>query len=69
MNATEHLTACPTCDAIYEVEPDKTLSCERCHRRLVTPSRSSGLKILVLGFIAFALIYGAVTQPFITIKR
>ena len=69
MNTTLTLTACPTCDAIYEVRAETHVTCERCHTKLVTPVRSAGLKILLLGLISVALVYGAVTQPFVTIKR
>ena len=67
-----HLIACPTCDALVSIDPDDSdarVSCERCHTALVTPSRRAGLKIMGLAAVSVALVYGAATQPFLSIKR
>ncbi len=65
----DHLIACPHCDALYEADPDQKLTCHRCHTALVAPSRRAGIKVLLLALISVGLIYGAVTQPFLSIKR
>ena len=65
----DQLIACPHCDALYEAEPSTRLVCHRCHTVLIAPSRRAGIKVLVLALISVALVYGAVTQPFLTIKR
>ncbi len=65
----ERLIACPQCDALYEADPRKRLVCHRCHTVLVAPSRRAGIKVLLLALVSVALVYGAVTQPFLTIKR
>ena len=65
----DHLIACPHCDALYEADGDTRLVCHRCHTVLVAPSRRAGIKVLILSLVSVALVYGAVTQPFLTIKR
>lgn len=65
----DDLIACPHCDAIYDADPSTKLVCHRCHTVLVAPSRRAGVKVLLLGLLSVALVYGAVTQPFLTIKR
>lgn len=72
MTQAEHyddLIACPHCDALYHADPSAKLACDRCHTVLIAPSRRAGLKVIVLGLLSVALVYGAVTQPFLTIKR
>lgn len=72
MNRTEnldHLIACPQCDALFEADPTKHLTCTRCHTTLIAPSRRAGFKVLGLALTSVVLVYGVVTQPFLTIKR
>ena len=64
--------ACPTCDALYDVgaRPAETpLSCERCHRVLIAPSRRAGVTVILLALTSVVLVIGATTQPFLTVKR
>lgn len=63
------LIACPTCDAIYTSNGTERLACTRCHRVLVQPEKRAGLQLLGLSLLALGLIYGAVTTPFLTVKR
>lgn len=68
----EDLIACPTCDALYKAEvpkPGAKMSCTRCHRVLIAPGRRAGVKIILLALASFALVMGAVFQPFLSIKR
>ena len=65
----ERLIACPTCDALYDAEAAEKLRCERCHRVLIAPDRWAGLKIMLLALASVALVIGATTQPFLSIKR
>lgn len=68
----DHLIACPTCDALYDVgaRPAETpLSCERCHRVLIAPSRRAGVTVILLALASVVLVIGATTQPFLTVKR
>ncbi|MDJ0639653.1 MAG: paraquat-inducible protein A [Paracoccaceae bacterium] len=68
-NSPPEQIACPTCDAIYDVQPGARLSCERCHTRLIDPEARVGLRLLLVSLLSAALIFGAVTYPFLTIKR
>ena len=61
--------ACPTCDLLFDVEPGARLVCERCHMVLIDPEARVGLRLLVVSLLSTALIIGAVTYPFLTIKR
>lgn len=61
--------ACPHCDALYKADGDTRLVCHRCHTVLVAPSRRAGIKVLLLSLISVGLVVGAVTQPFLSIKR
>lgn len=63
------LIACPHCDALYQVSDDVRLVCHRCHTVLVDPGRRVGVRVLLLSLVAVALVYGAVTLPFLTIER
>lgn len=63
------LIACPECDALYEANPALRLDCARCHRRLVSPDRRAGLGVILLSILSVVLIWGAVTQPFLSIER
>jgi len=68
----EDLIACPTCDALFKAEvphPGAKMSCARCHRVLIAPGRRAGVKIILLTLTSFALVMGAVFQPFLSIKR
>ena len=67
----ERLIACPTCDAIYEIDQDEaeTIVCPRCHRNLIAPERRAGLTLVALSLAAVILVAGAITQPFLTIER
>ena len=68
----EQLIACPTCDALSDAgraEEGKRLRCARCHRVLVSPDRQASLKIILLSLASALLVLGAVTQPFLSIKR
>ena len=68
----EDLIACPTCDALFKAEvpkPGSKMTCTRCHRVLIAPERRAGAKIILLALAAFALMMGAVFQPFLSIKR
>lgn len=68
-DALDALIACPQCDALYKVDTKTRLVCERCHTVLVDPARRAGLKVLFLALMSVALVYGTVTQPFLSIKR
>ena len=61
--------ACPTCDALYQAPGEESLTCHRCHRVLATPERRAGLWQVLIALATAGLIYGAVTLPFLTIKR
>ncbi|MCG6884591.1 MAG: paraquat-inducible protein A [Silicimonas sp.] len=61
--------ACPTCDALHPTDGVSKLVCVRCHTVLVAPERRAGLKLLAMALASAGLIYGAVTLPFLTIKR
>ena len=63
------LIACPTCDALHSPEGDIKLVCRRCHTVLVAPQRRAGATLLLVALTSACLIYGAVTLPFLTIKR
>ena len=66
------LIACPTCDALYNVEArakGETMRCARCHRVLIAPRRRAGLTVILLALASVALVVGAVTQPFLSVKR
>jgi paraquat-inducible protein A len=63
------LIACPECDALYEANPALRLECRRCHRLLVAPDRRAGLGVILLSLLSALLIWGAVTQPFLSIER
>ncbi|NNE81713.1 MAG: paraquat-inducible protein A [Silicimonas sp.] len=68
----ENLIACPQCDALYRVEPDvgaARLDCDRCHSVLIAPSRRAGIRIILLALASVALVVGAATQPFLSIRR
>ncbi|MDA8586873.1 paraquat-inducible protein A [Rhodobacteraceae bacterium] len=68
----EDLIACPTCDALYKAvipAQGSKMACTRCHRVLISPSRHAGAKIILLALASFALVMGAVFQPFLSIKR
>ncbi len=68
----DRLIACPTCDALYDADhavPGQKISCTRCHRTLITTDRQAGLKIILLSLASVALVIGATTQPFLSIKR
>ena len=66
----ENLISCPKCDALYDVpSPDERLQCHRCHQVLVAPIRRAGIKMLLLALASMALMWGAVTQPFISVRR
>lgn len=68
----EDLIACPTCDALYDAKAatrGARLACKRCHRTLIAPDRTAGLKIILLALASVALVIGATTQPFLSIKR
>ena len=67
--ALDDLIACPQCDALYETDAKTRLVCNRCHTVLIDPARRAGLKILSLALMSVALVYGTLTQPFLTIKR
>lgn len=69
MSCEDDLIACPDCDALFEVKAETRLVCTRCHRVLIDPARRAGAKVLVLALLSVALVYGAVTQPFLTIER
>lgn len=43
--------------------------CDYCHFVLAAPERRAGAALLVVTFLTAALIYGAVTLPFLTINR
>ncbi|MEM7753294.1 MAG: paraquat-inducible protein A [Pseudomonadota bacterium] len=61
--------ACPTCDALYEAPTSGGLTCHRCHTLLAAPVRRSSLWALLIALASAGLIYGAITLPFLTIKR
>ncbi len=61
--------ACPTCDALYDPPATGGLTCTRCHLVLVTATNRSAFWQLFMALITTGLIYGAVTLPFLTIKR
>ncbi|MEM9426945.1 MAG: paraquat-inducible protein A [Pseudomonadota bacterium] len=61
--------ACPTCDTLYDVPVSGGLTCHRCHTILVAPARRAGLLTLLIALASLGLIYGAITLPFLTIKR
>lgn len=65
----ESLLACPVCDALYEDPGDERLACKDCHTVLAAPERRAGAVMLVLSVLTAALIYGAITLPFLTINR
>lgn len=65
------LIACPTCDALYDTSEmsSPTLTCTRCHRVLIASDRRAGTTLILLSFVSALLVFGAVTQPFLTIER
>lgn len=63
------LIACPDCDALHEANPALALDCVRCHARLVSPHRKAGLRVILVSFASVLLIWGALTQPFLSIER
>ncbi len=66
---TETHIACPVCDALYRDPGSEKLICERCHAVLSAPERRVGLRLVLIALVSAGLIYGAVTLPFLTIKR
>ncbi|MEM8802163.1 MAG: paraquat-inducible protein A [Pseudomonadota bacterium] len=68
-DALDHLIACPECDALFETDAETRLVCDRCHTVLINPTRRAGLKVLFLALLSVALVYGTLTQPFLSIKR
>jgi len=68
-HSLKNLIACPQCDALYDTSQAQKLVCQRCHTRLVDPRRAAGLKVLALALLSAGLVYGVVTQPFLTVKR
>lgn len=71
-DAPETLIACPRCDALAAAAPIKagrSLSCPRCGVTLIAPERGAGLRILLLAAASLALIAGAVTLPFLSVRR
>lgn len=67
--ASDTRLACPTCDALHDAPRGQKLVCDRCHRVLAAPERRAGLWQLLIALATAGLIYGAVTLPFLTIKR
>lgn len=65
----ESLIACPQCDALYQTDGEAHLVCDRCHNLLVAPGRRAGYRLLALSLVSVALVYGAITQPFLTVER
>ena len=66
------LIACPTCDAVYEARHPgrgETMACQRCHRVLIAPSRRAGVTVILLALASVGLVVGAVSFPFLSIKR
>lgn len=61
--------ACPECDTLHDANPALRLVCARCGTVLVAPDRRAGLGVILLALASTALIWGAVTQPFISIER
>jgi paraquat-inducible protein A len=73
MPAAESLNAphiaCPVCDAFYPDPGSEKLICGRCHAVLSMPERRAGLWLVLLAATSAALIFGAVTLPFLTIEK
>lgn len=72
VSALETLIACPHCDALYDVAippPGEKMRCDRCHTILIAPRRHAGIRIVLLSLASLALVLGAATQPFISIRR
>lgn len=66
------LIACPNCDGLHDAaipDGEKRLACGRCHTVLIAPRRHAGLKIILLAVASLILVWGAVTLPFIKIRR
>ena len=61
--------ACPECDTLYDANPALRLVCARCKTVLVAPDRTAGLGVILLSLASTALIWGAVSQPFLSIER
>lgn len=71
-DAPEDLIACPRCDAVYRSaapRPGERAVCHRCHTVLIAPRRGAGLKIIALALGSLVLVAGALTSPFIGLKR
>lgn len=68
-DSSETRLACPTCDALYTPSGAERLVCHRCHRVLIAPDRRAGLWQVMVALATAGLIYGAITLPFLTIKR
>jgi paraquat-inducible protein A len=70
--ALDDLIACPHCDAIYKAtapRPGERAVCHRCHTVLIAPRKGAGLKIIALALASVILVIGALTFPFIGIRR
>ena len=70
--AIDDLIACPQCDALYRAEqprPGERAVCHRCHRVLIAPRRGAGLKIIALALASVILTFGAISFPFLSIRR
>lgn len=68
----DDLIACPHCDALYHAQqpqPGERAVCHRCHTVLIAPRRGAGLKIIALALASVVLVIGALTMPFIGLRR
>lgn len=68
----DRMIACPTCDAVYDAgatDRETAMACDRCHRILIAPSRRAGVMVILLALASVALVVGATTLPFLSIKR
>ena len=68
----DDLIACPHCDALYHARqprPGERAVCHRCHTVMIAPRRGAGLKIIALALASVVLVIGALTFPFIGIRR
>lgn len=63
------LIACPECDTLHDANPALRLKCRRCGTVLVAPDRRAGIGVILLSLASTALIWGAVSQPFLSIER
>jgi len=61
--------ACPECDTLHDANPSLHLVCARCDTVLVAPGRRAGLGVILVSLASTALIWGAASQPFLSIER